>query len=233
MSCSIINSKSVWGGIGGGLLILLILFSGCILPVKSSLEKNFTRVTSETELEPFFSFLEKLNLVNYLGVSSSSDIIFSDFDSYSGYMVKNITQFLIDAEKHYNKENDIASGELELYITGKNETSTNHSYIGNLVHDWYKSTTYIGSLPYLNQGFYYANGSFHEILESELDDSEITAIFNEFIFPSWYWLVWVGIDYFWSAYIHGCRGYEFSYVLLVEPRFDIFAFFGTSSFAVC
>ena len=220
-------------GIGVSFLILVILLSGCIIPIKSPLEKNFSRVTEEPELADFFQFLEKLNLINYFGVSSSSNIIFSDFDGHTGYLVHNITRFLINAEEHYKTDNEPASGRIELYITGRNETSTNQTYIREAARDWFKGSPYVGSSPQITQGFYFVNNSYHELVGPDLNETNVKIIFDEINFPSWYWLVWIGFGYDWSAMIHSCRGYDFSYIILATPEFNIFAFFGSSGFPIC
>ncbi|MFX0207143.1 MAG: hypothetical protein ACFFDT_14230 [Candidatus Hodarchaeota archaeon] len=52
----IIKLKPIWTGIVGGFLVFFILFSGCIIPLKSPLEQNFSRVTDDIELEAFSLF---------------------------------------------------------------------------------------------------------------------------------------------------------------------------------
>ncbi|MFX0185508.1 MAG: hypothetical protein ACFE95_20685 [Candidatus Hodarchaeota archaeon] len=219
------------------LFVLIILLSGCVLGPQNKLLKSSVRDTEDPELLNIFSFIEILDFVSYFGLQTESITLFKDFGRPRGVVVRNISQFFVNAENHYNEKNlELYKGELNYYIIGENTTTQNYTHIYDITLSWYRNASRIGYTPDLGQFvFYLSNISNEYIIETEIlsNWTNITEFFRHLQFPDWYWLIWTGFEYHWHDRFGGCRSYVFSYVILIDPAIKIFALFPSSGFPVC
>lgn len=220
------------------LFILIILLSGCALGPRNKLLKSSVRDMEDPELLSIFSFIETLDFVLYFGLQTENIALFKDFDNPKGVVVRNISQFFVNAENHYNEKNlELYKGELNYYIIGENTTTQNYTQISDVIYySWYRNTSRVGGLPELRQFVIYLSNITNEyIIETDIlsNWTNITEFFRHLQFPDWYWLIWTGFEYHWYDRGGGCLSYRFSYVILIDPAIKIFALFPSSGFPVC
>ncbi len=230
------------------LMVIIIVFCGCIgYPPKRDLEKYIVRIYDDTEELNVIFFVENYDFLDFIPLEENDSRVFSEFGGSPaprGSFVRNISDFLVKAESHYDNDG-LRTGVLEYVIECANFSSyssfTDVLQLAYQLQESQASQNLSLDWPYpisnnYNFGAYYLHNTSTPIqIKSEsfymnyFDYSNLSDIY----IANLTWIALVDIRYDWSGINETCLAYDFTELILLTSDLKVIGLFSSAGGRIC
>lgn len=231
----------------GLIFSVVFLLSGCLLdpflyPPRSDLEKYLVRKYDNPDEFTVISYVEKYDFLDFVPLEENDSRVFTDFEDPLGSFVRNISQFLINAEKDYNRSDHYYQGELYYIIDCSPSSSSDLANVLTTVKEMqetHKSENIsLKSQDPISDSYQFAafspqNDTTVQIISSGGITGYSGVITSNVNLTNLAWVVLLDLRYDWSGTGETCQSFEFTEIILLTSEFAVISLFSISSGRIC